>query len=95
MDFTIQFDPVKCARNVRDRNLSFEAARQFDWSTAALLEDARNEYPERRFIAVGYLNARLHVMCFTPISGGIRVISFRKANSREARDHDKPLTLDR
>jgi uncharacterized DUF497 family protein len=37
----------------------------------------------------------LHVLCFTPIEGGIRVISFRKANMREARKHGKPLTIDR
>jgi uncharacterized DUF497 family protein len=29
----------------------------------------------------------LHVLCFTPIAGGIRVISFRKANAREVRNH--------
>lgn len=48
-------------------------------------EDTRFEYPERRFVGVGWLDSRLHVICFTPIAGGIRVISFRKANGREVK----------
>ncbi|WP_345785527.1 BrnT family toxin [Diaphorobacter limosus] len=38
-------------------------------------------------MAVGFLDKRLHVLCFTPRAGGIRVIRFRKANAREARDN--------
>jgi uncharacterized protein len=34
-------------------------------------------------VALGYLDERLHVLCFTETHDGIRVISFRKANSRE------------
>jgi uncharacterized protein len=36
-----------------------------------------------RYVASGYLDERLHVLCFTETHNGIRVISFRKANSRE------------
>jgi len=50
---------------------------------------------EKRRIAIGYLDGRLHFLCFVEIPSGIRVISFRKANLREARKHGKPLTLDR
>ena len=49
----------------------------------------RKAYPEVRYVAVGLLDARLHVLCFTPIAGGIRVISFRKANQREVRDYEQ------
>jgi uncharacterized protein len=34
-------------------------------------------------VALGQIGERLHVLCFTPIEGGIRVISLRKANDRE------------
>jgi len=47
-----------------------------------------------RFVAVGYLAHRLHVLCFTPIPGGIRVISFRKANLREVQSHEQTHTPD-
>lgn len=90
----ISFDPVKNARNVRERGLSFEQAAEFDFETAAVAIDTRHEYGETRYVAVGYLNGRLHVLCFVETEAGIRVISFRKANSREATRHDKPQTLD-
>lgn len=90
----IDFDPVKSAKNDRERGLPFERAADFNWHEAVYAEDVRNPYPERRVVAVGYLDNRLHVMCFTPIPGGVRVISFRKANDREALNHGKAITLD-
>jgi uncharacterized DUF497 family protein len=36
----------------------------------------------------------VHVLCFTPVEGGIRVISFRKANSREIKTYEQARTTD-
>jgi uncharacterized DUF497 family protein len=74
--------------------LPFGRAAEFGWEEAAFFEDSRNPYPERRFVAIGYLDGRLHVLCFTPIPGGVRIISLRKANNREAQSNGKPLTID-
>ncbi len=90
----IDFDPVKNAKNIRERGLSFERVAEFDFISATYLIDNRHDYGEIRQIAIGYLNERLHFLCFVPIPDGIRVVSFRKANSREAKKHDKPITLD-
>ncbi len=92
----IEYDPGKYAANLANpsRMLGFDRAADFDWATASIAEDTRQSYPERRFVAVGYLDGRLHVLCFAPIDGGVRVISFRKANRREANKHGKPLTND-
>ncbi len=90
----ITFDPDKSEKNAGIRDLPFERAADFDWEGAAYAEDSRNNYPERRFVAIGYLDARLHVICFTPTPDGVRIISFRKANAREAKNHGKPLTTD-
>ncbi|MBP6104319.1 MAG: BrnT family toxin [Gammaproteobacteria bacterium] len=49
-------------------------------------------YPEQRFVAIGYLEGRLHVLFFTAIKGEIRVISFRKANLREVKRYEKAIT---
>ena len=57
--------------------------------SAIIQQDVRKSYPEVRYVAVGFLDARLHVLCFTPIEDGIRVISFRKANTREVKDYEK------
>ena len=86
----IEFDAAKNATNVRERGLSFERVAEFDFSTALMAQDTRKDYPEVRIVAVGFLDQRLHVLCFTPVAGGIRVISFRKANAREVKDYDHP-----
>ncbi|MAY71813.1 MAG: hypothetical protein CME82_10225 [Halomonas sp.] len=85
----IDFDPGKSAWNARERGLPFSEESHFDWEGALLTEDRRNDYPERRFVAIGMIGQRAHVVCFTPIEGGIRVISLRKANAREVRRYDK------
>lgn len=85
----ISYDAAKNEHNIEDRGLSFERAADFDFETAKIREDVRRDYPERRFVALGWMDARLHVLCFSPIPGGIRVISFRKANRREQRDYER------
>ena len=87
----IEFNPKKSQKNIKERGLPFEMAKDFDWETALYVEDDRKDYPERRFIALGFLNIRLHVICFTPIKGGFRIISFRKANAREVKRYEKEI----
>lgn len=88
----ITFDPRKHERNLRERNLGFDQASHFDFATASYFNELRNG--EHRLVGVGYLSKRLHILCFLPKLGGIRVISFRKANDREARKYGKPKTID-
>jgi hypothetical protein len=90
----IEFDAAKNQANIATRGLSFERAAEFDFGTATFEQDTRKVYLEARFVAVGYLGKRLHVLCFTPVAGGVRVISFRKANAREVRDYDQTRTTD-
>jgi len=85
----IDFDPIKSEQNIKLRSLSFDRAGDFDWETAIYYEDNRMDYPEDRIIALGFLGVRLHVICFTPIDGGVRIISFRKANRREVRCYEE------
>jgi uncharacterized DUF497 family protein len=87
----IRFDPDKNERNIRERGLSFDRVAEFDFETAKLYLDTRNDYPEIRIIAIGYLEDRLHVLVFSETPNGIRVISFRKANRREGIKHGFPL----
>lgn len=90
----IEFDPNKSARNFRERNLPFKRAEAFDFESAVYCEDTRSDYPERRFIALGYLEGRLHVLVFSQVPGGIRVISFRKANKREVKRYEQQKAND-
>jgi uncharacterized DUF497 family protein len=90
----ITFDPTKNERNIRERGLSFERVAEFDFETAVRFEDTRRDYGEQRLLAAGYLGCRLHILCFTVTATGIRVISFRRANAREARLYGRAKTLD-
>jgi uncharacterized DUF497 family protein len=85
----IDFDLAKSARNASEQGLPFTLVSEFDWQGAVFSEDTRHPYPERRFVALGYVGERLHVVCFTPNEGGVRVISFRKANDREVRRYEQ------
>ena len=81
----ITFDPDKNERNIRERNLPFAMVSQFEFSAAHVYVDERKDYGETRYIALGMLHDRLHVLCFAETPDGIRVISFRKANDREVK----------
>jgi uncharacterized DUF497 family protein len=88
----ISYDPAKNERNIRERGLSFERAADFDFETALFADYQRGG--EMRRIAVGYLDNRLHLLCYVPKPDGIRVISFRKTNKRESKFYGKPQRLD-
>jgi uncharacterized protein len=84
----VSYDPAKNARNIADRGLSFELARAFEWGSALIIEDARKDYGERRFQALGYISRRLHMLVFTPRGPAVHVISLRKANKLEVRRYE-------
>jgi len=90
----IDFDPAKNTKNIAERGLGFGRVVDFNFETATFEIDDRRDYGETRRIAAGYLDGRLHILCFVVIEGGIRVISFRKANSREARKYGKSIAID-
>lgn len=87
--FELTYDAAKSARNVVQRGLSFELARTFDFQAALFTVDERKDYGEVRHRGLGWVGNRLHVLVFTETLHGIRVISFRKANEREARQYEK------
>ena len=90
----ITYDPAKNERNIRNRGLSFDSAARFDFEGALYAVDERHDYDEMRYIAMGMLGVRLHVLCFAETADGIRVISFRKANAREVRRYAKAQATD-
>lgn len=90
----IDFDPAKSDRNRRDRGLSFDRAADFEFSTCLLAVDDRKDYGEIRYVALGSLDDRLHVLCFTETQEGIRVISLRRANAREVARYARSKATD-
>jgi len=87
MDIT--YDAAKNDKNIADRGLSFELVHGFDWNTALVVEDTRNDYSEARFQALGKIEGRLHMVVFTLRGDSLRIISLRKANAREVARYEK------
>ena len=90
----ISYDPAKNERNISKRGLSFDSAARFDFEGALYAVDERQDYGEMRYIAMGMLGVRLHVLCFVETADGIRVISFRKANAREVKRYAKAQAIE-
>ncbi|MFN0024457.1 MAG: BrnT family toxin [Parvularculaceae bacterium] len=53
--------------------------------------DAADSRDETRYVAVGFIGERLHVMIWTPRRAAIRVIGLRKANDRERRLYEEAI----
>ncbi|MEA1650705.1 BrnT family toxin [Nitrospirillum sp. BR 11164] len=77
------WDEAKRQANLEKHGVDFIGLDAFDWANAVYVEDLRQEYGEVRLIALGLLRNRVHVVVFTERPEGRRLISARKANSRE------------
>lgn len=80
-----EYDPYKLAANVKKHAVWFEEALEFEWESAQIKIDDRNWYLETRFEATGYIKSRIYVMVFCLRATSVRIISLRKANSREVK----------
>ena len=79
----LEWDEAKRASNVVKHGVDFARAAAFEWDTALVRADTRSMYGEVRLVAMGLIKDRVHVLVFTIRETGIRVISLRKANSKE------------
>ncbi|EKZ3178507.1 BrnT family toxin [Pseudomonas aeruginosa] len=84
----LEYDPAKRETNLSKHGVDFESVHDFDFDSALYWVDDRFSYGEVRYVAIGYLAERLHVICFTETETGIRVISLRKANKREVKKYE-------
>jgi uncharacterized protein len=78
------WDDDKAAANLAKHGVSFDRVFGFDWDTAQVGVDDREDYGELRMIALGFIGPVLHALVFTERGDDIRVISLRKATKREA-----------
>jgi uncharacterized DUF497 family protein len=80
---TYSFDFIKSERNRLLRGIDFVIVENFEWDSALILQDLRQDYLEDRFQALGFISEHLHMLVFTPRERRIHVISLRRANQRE------------
>jgi uncharacterized protein len=85
----IEFDSERSAKNAVARGLPFDLVADFDFETALVAQDIREAYGEDRFIALGLIGQRLHVVAYTICGARLRVISLRKANAREVERYEQ------
>jgi uncharacterized protein len=79
----IEFDPAKSGKNLEECGLSFaDAALLFDGPRLEW-KDRRKDYGEIWINTLGEIEGRIFFVAFTRRGEAIRIISFRKANSRE------------
>ena len=86
-----EWDEVKAAANAKKHGVTFEEARTvfFD-EQARLIDDPDHSEDEERFVILGLSSMpRLLLVCHCYRKSGstIRIISARKANSRESKSY--------
>ena len=85
----VTFDPAKDAANLAKHGFSLLDAVGFEWETAVVWPDTRRDDGEPRMVALGYIGLRIMSVVFVdrppeqPTER--RVISLRKANTREVK----------
>ncbi|HET8802359.1 MAG TPA: BrnT family toxin [Marinobacter sp.] len=81
----IEFDPGKDAINIEKHGVSLAQSAMLEWDNVWAIEDARNDYGERRMIGYGPIADRVYCVVYTEREETRRIISLRKANRREVR----------
>ncbi|MBN1999854.1 BrnT family toxin [candidate division KSB1 bacterium] len=78
-----EWDEQKREANFFRHHVDFVEAICFEWDSALETIDDRYDYGEERWITLGLIGKKLHVMIYTLRAHKIRIISLRKANKRE------------
>jgi len=81
----ITFDPTKCEANWQKHGISLTLAESIDWSEVWCAPDDRRDYRELREIGYAQMDGQLYCVVFTQRGDMFRVISLRRANSREVK----------
>ena len=79
----IEFDEVKRAATLAARGLDMARAGEVFAGATLTIKDDRQDYGEDRFLTIGFLDAVMVVLVWTPRGGAYRIVSMRKANERE------------
>jgi uncharacterized DUF497 family protein len=86
-----EWDEDKSQRSLEERGIDFAfAARIFEGDTAEW-EDARQDYGERRVVAIGRVHDLALTVVYTRRGDAVRIISARRASRRERRAYDQAV----
>ena len=90
MEYEWDFD--KAVETFKKRGIDFYSVYGFDWEQVLEFEDTRRDYGEVRMVAFGPIDDRLYCLVYTMRDDICRVISLRKANSREVAVYEQAQT---
>lgn len=83
----IEFDPDKNTLNIAKHGLALADAARFEWDSAMIWIDRREDYGEDRQIALGFIDPNLCYMVFVELEDAYRIISLRKATNQESANY--------
>jgi uncharacterized DUF497 family protein len=81
----VEYDQTKSEANERKHGVSLALATKIDWSAVWCAPDDRRDYGELREIGYAPIDGHLYCVRFTQRGEAFRVISLRRANSREVK----------
>ena len=80
-----QWDEVNRITSLANHGVDFATMEAFEWESAIQRLDASHSEP--RFVSVGYIGDRLHVVVFAEHGDRIRLVSLRRATASERKRH--------
>ncbi len=87
-----EWDEGKRQANLEKHRVDFEAVDNVDWDAALTVIQLRDG--EYRYLTYAPLDNRLYALVWTERGDALRLISFRKANSREADKYEQARKTD-
>jgi hypothetical protein len=85
-----EWDEMKNAANVRKHGVSFKTASRIFENRVVTSPDDRFDYGEEREISIGHVDGVLFpTVAHTDRDGRTRIVSARRANSRERKRYEK------
>ena len=87
----IEFDTAKDKANIAKHGVPLALAAQIEWGDVLCVPDTRRDYGEVREIGFAVIAQRLYVVVFVQRGEVMRIISLRKANSREVKLYDEAI----
>ncbi len=79
------WDEEKNRINFEKHEIDFSEVEKFEWDTAVVRQSDR--FGEPRWLAIGYLGERLHIVVFIDRIYQRRIISLRIASNKERREY--------
>ena len=90
-DAPLTWDDAKRETTLRKRGIDFADMAVFDWDSALTVQDDRRGYPETRYVSIGCMNNAVVVCVWCYRKETTRIISLRKANSRERKRYEQTV----